>query len=157
MKNDKIEEIVSVLINSTKLDISVWEIKSTIFNSDLNRYFVTKSEDGKTRFEIQITIDDNYQLKSYYNSLYIYNDNLLNGLLLVHADDYSVIKDLHILMYNKYVYPNLPKKLQSKALVDILQGISKQGIRDIRISKIISKEGEPVKSKKSIIKKLLKL
>ena len=105
--------------------------------------YESKSFDGSTTFEIEITLDDKFQYKEYDAPFIIKNPKLVDGLKFIHKTDRSPdseknLRDLKKFIYNTYIKPKLVIKSQSDALDDILASVSDKGaLRDKKIDSII--------------------
>jgi len=134
---EKIDEILSNLIESTKSDDLIWSVES---DGKYKRKLDAKSEDDLTRFEITIEYRlSNGSFKLDDCSLFIRNKTLPNGSYYVSSYDHKVgVENLRDLLMNKYCKGFKPSiKEVEDTLESINMGISKTNYRDNKIDKIL--------------------
>jgi hypothetical protein len=156
-KKEQIQKIVDSLVEGTKDGSVIWKKTNSIFNSETRHQYSTTTEDGKTKFDFEIHLDNNFQPETGRNYIYMYNDDLIDGKIQIPYSKYDGLKTLQVLIYNKWVKATLPTKNESSVLDDILNKIGdKQSRRDRVLDDIlldIPKEKEEPK-KKSIWQRL---
>jgi len=135
-EDEKIKLIVKTLTQSTIDNTIEWILKDSIFNSEKRHNYQYISIDGKTKFEIEIVLNDDLSsLSKWPASLHIRNANLVEGLKIV------ISPDLQLVIYNKYVKPNIVIKKESDTLDIILNGIlDKQYSRDVKIDTLLNND-----------------
>lgn len=149
-----INEILENLKQGTINGEVDWKLTNSTFNSDTCKQFETKSFDGKTRFIVEIDLDEKFNLLKNRTDFHIYNDDLINGRKYLYADKYPSIIPLGEVIYKKYWKPNLPNKDESLTFKNILDNIfSKEHKRDKRINSILGID-EDQDEKKGIIDRL---
>lgn len=138
-----IESIIKSLTQSTNNGSICWRLSNSIFNTDTCKKFETESLDGLTKFTIEIHTDIKFVHNPKDTNLNIFNSNLVDGVKYLNAINVPVIKDLSIVVFNKYALPLIPKKNDEKAFEGILNSLSnKQQIRDDKIESILSDKGK---------------
>lgn len=143
-----INEIAKNLTEGTINDDIEWKISRNLFNSDTQKYFESFSVDAKTKFIVQVYLDNKLKLQSV--NLHIHNENLVDGFKIFLEIDYKEISQLGDVIYKKYIQPNITQKVDDDTYKDILSNMfSKQYKRDQRIDDILE-EGE----EKSIFNRL---
>lgn len=152
-KDPKIEQIVDRLLEGTKKGFTFWTEEKTILTTDTSRRFHHKSNDGLTIFNMEIRLDNQYNLTTslggYY--MYIYNKNLPSGTFQVSSSTYPNLELICIEIYKKCIAPTLPQKNQSKALDEILDGLEDlPDKRDRIIEEILEETTEDENSKKTL-------
>jgi len=136
-----VKEIIENLTEGSISNDIEWKISSNIFNSDTQKYFESFSSDEKTKFVVQIYLDDKLKLSR--TNFYIYNKDLVDGIKMFPSHDISEIEKLGKVIYDKYIKPNLPQKNDDDTYKGILSNIfSKQHKRDQRIDAILSGESK---------------
>ena len=144
-----IKEIIKNLTEGTISGDIEWKLSENIFNSDTQKYFETFSVDKKTKFVVQIYLNDNLKPKEV--NLHIHNQDLENGFQIFFDRDYKEISQLGDVVFEKYMKPLITQKNDNDTYEVILSNIfSKQNKRDRRIDAILqnpsSAADEEVKS-----------
>lgn len=139
MEKDLINQIVSKLYEMTKLDQIIWQLEK---NSKSHYTYQYKTEDGQTKFKIELSIDENLNLYTHDMWwLYIYNKNLSDGNVGVYSGKNQLVTLIVKELYSKYTKPIITSKSQEKELNIILNSLDMQGIRDGKIEKILTDRG----------------
>ena len=135
-EQEKIELIVKTLTKSTIDNAIEWKLKDTIFNSEKRYDYQYISVDGKTKFEIEVSLSDDLSCVSKWSgALFIYNENLIEGRKLVSS---NLSYDLRVSIYNKYIKQNIIIKQESDTLDNILNNISdKHYMRDVKLDTLL--------------------
>ena len=132
-----IKEIIENLTEGTLNNDIEWKLTSSLFNSDTQKYFETLSVDGLTKFTIQIYLKDDFKYRD--SNFHIKNQDLVNGYKILLESEYKEIKELGLVVYEKYIKPTIPQKNEDDTYKSILSNIfSKQHKRDQRIDAILS-------------------
>lgn len=148
-----INEILQNLTQGTINNEIDWKLTSSAFNSDTCKQYETKSFDDKTRFVVEIKLDERFNLLKNRTDFHIYNSDLINGRKYLYSDSCPDIIPLGEIVFKKYLKPNLQVKDESSAFKSILGNIfSKEHKRDQRINSILGIDDED--EKKSFIEKL---
>ena len=147
--SDQIIKIVDSLITGTEDGSVSWIVRNSCFSSETSYYYQTFSNDGVTYFEMEISLEDNLSLRTYPHALWIHNPSLVNGRKQVSESDCSNIKKIQVLIFNKYVKPNLIHKKETSTLDSIFDGMfTKSAIRDKKLNEILNTEDNvPVDTK----------
>lgn len=134
-----IKEIIENLTEGTISNDIEWELSNNLFNSETQKYFETLSVDGLTRFTVQIYLTNDFKYGS--SNFHIKNQDLVNGYKILIESEYKEIKELGLVVYEKYIKPTIPQKNEDDTYKSILSNIfSKQHKRDQRIDAILSDE-----------------
>jgi hypothetical protein len=149
-----IEEIIKNLTEGTISDDIEWKLSESIFNSDTQKYFETFSVDSKTKFVVQIYLNDKLKPKSV--NLHIHNQDLVNGFQIFFDRDYKDISQLGDVVFEKYMKPLITQKNDNDTYEGILSNIfSRQNKRDRRIDSILDEFKSDIENKpKSFLNKL---
>jgi len=132
-----IKEIIENLTEGTLNNDIEWKLTSSLFNSDTQKYFETLSVDGLTKFTVQIYLKDDFKYRD--SNFHIKNQDLVNGYKILLESEYKEIKELGLVVYEKYIKPTIPQKNEDDTYKSILSNIfSKQHKRDQRIDAILS-------------------
>jgi hypothetical protein len=146
-----INEILQNLTHGTINNEVEWKLNNSAFNSDTCKQYETNSSDGKTRFVVEIDLDEKFNLLKNRTDFHIYNSDLINGRKFLYSDRCPDIIPLGEAIFKKYLKSNIQVKDESSALENILGSIfSKEHKRDQRIDSILGIDDE----KKSFIEKL---
>ncbi len=139
---DKIlESIIKNLIQSTIDGEIGWQLAYSIFNSDTCKKFEAKSLDGLTKFTIEVNTDSKFIHKPKDTNLVIFNSSLVDGSKYLDINKNPLIKDLSVIIFNKYIAPSIPNKNDENTLENILDSLSnKQQIRDEKIDSILNEK-----------------
>ena len=141
-----IEEIIKNLTEGTISDDVEWKLSESIFNSDTQKYFETFSVDSKTKFVVQIYLNDKLKPKSV--NLHIHNQDLVNGFQIFFDRDYKDISQLGDVVFEKYMKPLITQKNDNDTYEGILSNIfSRQNKRDRRIDSILLNPSSAVDEK----------
>ncbi len=140
MINDKIKNIIDMLIISTKSGNLQWSESGNKEKRDFHREFYSIGEDGtKYETEVKFIMNSNnstWQLESS-PSLWIKSSKLPNGSFYVYGGTYD-IEDLRKVLKDKYCQDMKPsEKIVEDALESISQGISTIEMRDSKLNKIL--------------------
>lgn len=134
-----IKEIIENLTEGTLNNDIEWKLTSSLFNSDTQKYFETLSVDGLTKFTVQIYLKDDFKYRD--SNFHIKNQDLVNGYKILLESEYKEIKELGLVVYEKYIKPTIPQKNEDDTYKSILSNIfSKQHKRDQLIDAILSDE-----------------
>ena len=147
-KDKKIERILDSLVNGTANNSVEWSLQKNCFSNDTTHTYESLSTDGTTKFQMEISLNDDYTLKSSTNGFFIFHKDLVDGRKYLSSNEHSSpLGNLKNLLYNKYIKPNLIIKNESNILDDILNNIgNKQTKRDKIIEDILYDTEEiPVK------------
>ena len=153
-----IKEIIENLTEGTINNTIEWKLSNNIFNSDTQKYFETLSVDGLTMFTVQIYLTNDFKYRD--SNFHIKNQDLVNGYKILLESEHKEIKDLGLVVYEKYIKPTIPQKNEDDTYKSILSNIfSKQHKRDQRIDAILSDEISTTETKsddkpKSILDRL---
>lgn len=146
-----IKEIIENLTEGTKNNDIEWKLSNNLFNSDTQKYFETLSVDELTRFTVQIYMTNDFKYS--FSNFHIKNQDLVNGHRILFESEYKEIKELGLVVYEKYIKPTIPQKNEDDTYKSILSNIfSKQHKRDQRIDAILGDTSE--EKPKSILNKL---
>jgi hypothetical protein len=140
MINDKVKNIIEMLIKSTESGSLQWVECGNKDKRDYQREFYAIAEDG-TRYETEVkfsmTSKGSWQMESN-PSLWIKSDKLPNGSFYVYGGEYDV-KLLRETLISKYCSDMKPsEKVVEDALDSISQGISIVEMRDSKLDKILN-------------------
>jgi hypothetical protein len=141
MINDKVKNIVDMLIKSTESGNLQWIECGDKSKRDFQREFYCIGEDG-TRYEtdVKYTMNSNngtWQIESN-PSLWIKSNKLPNGSFYVYGGTYD-LKGLREVLKKKYCSDLSPsEKVVEDALDSISQGISIAEMRDSKLNKILN-------------------
>lgn len=136
MKKELIDQIVSRLYEMTKLKEIIWSLEKKYHPHYTYTYL---SEDGETKFRIELSVDENNKLYSHEMwFLYIYNKNLSEGQLYVYSRNNHQVNKLVVELFNQYTLPNLISVNQEIELNMILNSLDKRGMRNNKIEKILT-------------------
>lgn len=152
-----IKEIIENLTEGTINNAIEWKLSNNIFNSETQKYFETLSVDGLTKFTVQIYLTNDFKYRE--SNFHIKNQDLVNGYKILLESQHKEIKELALVVYEKYIKPTIPQKNEDDTYKSILSNIfSKQHKRDQRIDAIlsddISTETKSDDKSKSILDKL---
>jgi hypothetical protein len=156
-KNEKVQKIVDRLIIGTTDGSVIWNKTNSIFNSETRHQYSTTTEDGETKFDFEIHLDNNLNPSSSWGYIYMYNKDLVDGKIQISGSVYNGVDKLQLLIYNKWVKATLPTKNESIALDSILTKIGDRQTRRDNILDDILGEVEPkeeITPKKSIWERL---
>lgn len=132
-----IKEIIENLTEGTINNDIEWKLSNNLFNSDTQKYFETLSVDGLTRFTVQIYLTNDFKYRD--SNFHIKNQDLVNGCKILLESEHKEIKELGLVVYEKYIKPTIPQKNEDDTYKSILSNIfSKQHKRDQRIDAILS-------------------
>lgn len=132
-----IKEIIENLTEGTINNDIEWKLSNNLFNSDTQKYFETLSVDGLTRFTVQIYLTNDFKYRD--SNFHIKNQDLVNGYKILLESEHKEIKELGLVVYEKYIKPTIPQKNEDDTYKSILSNIfSKQHKRDQRIDAILS-------------------
>lgn len=135
----QIKLIVDYLIDSTLNNVLKWTKSNFIFNSDTRMKYEAFSDDGKTKFEVTLKLNDDFTLSSTSELFTIANDNIIDKRKYISVRDVPNLKKLEKLIYDINVKPNIIIKNQSLVYDNILKSISKEHVRDMKLDKILKK------------------
>jgi hypothetical protein len=133
---DEISNIVKMLIDATSQNLLIWEIAS---EKDSEVCLKSIGED-KTIFTVTLKysfIKDDYQFEKD-PSLWLYNDDLPNGIMLLYGGTYTDVVILRDMLKEKYC-PDFkpPTEALQKKLISICGNISKELHRDNKLKEIL--------------------
>ena len=155
-KDIKIEKIINLLLKGTANDSIEWNISNSMFNTTTIHKYESYSIDKKTKFQIEIMLNDDFSLclSSILGGLTIFNKNLVDGKKYIVGSTYDLeLNQIKKLIYNKYIKNTLPSINDSIVLDSILQNIgSLESKRDDILNSIL--DDIPKESKKTIWEKL---
>ena len=155
-KDIKIEKIINLLLKGTANDSIEWNISNSMFNTTTIHKYESYSIDKKTKFQIEIMLNDDFSLclSSILGDLTIFNKNLVDGKKYIVGSTYDLeLNQIKKLIYNKYIKNTLPSINDSIVLDSILQNIgSLESKRDDILNSIL--DDIPKESKKTIWEKL---
>lgn len=138
MTKEIIAKIIDSLYEGTKDGAVSWQLRRSMFNSETRNHMHTFSIDNKTEFRIEIRLDDNLTL-SPGELLSIHNESITDGVKYITHYENPTLKDLELLIYDKYVRPNVKLKNDVLLYEDILNNIgNKEYIRDKKLESILS-------------------
>ena len=144
MNNELINSIIKNLTIATKDDILEWRLTNSSFNNDTSKRFEALSEDGLTRFQVILDIDNQQCALTSDLKLIFFNEGLVDGSKYANSDRYATINGLAQEIFDKYVKPNILVKNEANVLENILGSItSKQYVRDRKIDDILNTEKNP--------------
>lgn len=147
-ENKKIEKIVEYLFDNTVDNTIQWKLSNSIFNNEFE--YGMEAIVDETVFSIFIILNRDGSLQNG-SSIFISNKDIISGRRQVSSLQFNKIRNLEILIYDKYVKPNI--KVQSTSVYDdIINSLGKDHIRNEKIEKILDDE----KKSKSIFEKLFK-
>jgi len=147
---EKIEKILTELINSTKSNAIEWKLRDTCFNSTRTHHYHCFSLDNQTSFEVEISLNESLTEIGYNNCLWIKNKNLVDGRKQVPSN--SLTKELDTLIYEKYIKPIIVHQFKDEPILDYIldQIVTTQTARDSKISKLLDETDN------NILKKLFR-
>jgi hypothetical protein len=155
---DKIEKILSQLVESTQCGALEWTLRDTCFNSETRHHYQSKSIDEKTSFEIEISLTAKLDAIGYRSPLWIRNESFSDGRKYVQSNPKTM--QLEDLIFEKYIRPSIRIKIKEEEVLDeILTGIGDlQYVRDKKLNQILeSDEKEKEKEKdNNFFKKIFK-
>lgn len=132
-----IKEIIENLTEGTINNAIEWKLSNNLFNSETQKYFETLSVNGLTRFTVQIYLTNDFKYSQ--SNFHIKNQDLVNGYKILLESEHKEIKELGLVVYEKYIKPTIPQKNEDDTYKSILSNIfSKQHKRDQRIDAILS-------------------
>lgn len=150
MISNRIEDIISMLIESTNSGDLVWDIKNKMTHSGIypqynnERTLVAVSEDGLSEFEMQIKFslqNDKWVIESSCG-LWIRNKELPNGqMYLVSATYPSIIKLRDFLKEKLCSDLNPSIEVVEDRLSEIYKGISLSNFRNNILGKVFDGKG----------------
>lgn len=128
------KQIIDQLIRNTKDGSVVWNLTQSIFNSETSHRYHSLSIDRKTKFDIEISLDRDMNV-GYCGGLNVENHGLVNG----HINISDGVKELHHIIYDKYIKPKLVIKDEKTILSLIVDNMGdKESVRDNKIDKILN-------------------
>ena len=150
MTKEIIVKILDSLYDGTKENAVNWTLRNSMFNSESRHSMHSFSIDNKTEFRLDIRLDDNLVFVPG-ELLSIHNESLTDGVNYISRYENPVLKDLELLIYEKYIRPNVILKNDTLLYEDILKNIgNREYIRDKKIDSIL---GEEVKEEVKEVKK----
>ena len=137
MEKELLTEIIERLYQMTKAGSITWvRNKNTRTHYNYSAY----SDDTLTKFNLEISLDDEQKLNSHNLWwIFIYNSNLIDGSIGVYSGKIPTVNDIVQEIYQQYIVPSLKPigQHQELALNNILNSLDKEGVRDNRIQKIL--------------------
>jgi hypothetical protein len=144
MNEEKIEQIIKQLIESTKSGALVWKPRDSFLNSESRHHFHSFSIDNQTEFQLEISLNENLIGIRYHNYLVIKNKLLVDGQKIILSN--IITKELENVVYDKFLKPNIIVKQQDSIFDNILNSISdKQYMRDHKLRQLLDTKEEPNK------------
>jgi hypothetical protein len=135
---DYTKEIIETLIENTKSNIIDWIPCQNLFSSDTKHHFKYHSEDGKTKFQIEIQIEVKSSTIKNGSCLTIRNDNIIDKCIFIHGYGNTQVLKLAELIFNSKIKPTLLIKNQDLVFDDILNSLgTKSSRRDKKIDEIL--------------------
>lgn len=149
MTKEIIVKIIDSLYDGTKNDAVNWKLKKSMFNSETRHLMHSFSIDNKTEFRMDIRLDENLSFVPG-ELLSICNESITDGVKYISSYDNPELKKLELLIFDKYINPNIQLKNDDLLYEDILNNIgNKEYIRDKKLESILGEEKiEEVKKKK---------
>jgi len=160
-KEEKINNILVALKESTECGATEWKTKDSCFNSEKTHNYRAYSIDKETHFDIEISLNENLSgLRSSGNAIWIYNAGLIDGKKYIASND--ITKQIENLVYLKYVKPNIISKAEDDILDRVLNSIGdKSYMRDKKLKDILEDDNQQddktqEKEEESFLKRLFK-
>ena len=153
-----IDKLLLSILENTKNGTVTWNRTNSMFNTEKSHQYKSELNDG-SKLVLTIELDDLLRF-NYCSILDIINPNLVEGHLYIHSSKYANVTEIAKSVYDMYIKKTIVSKLrpQEDVLSDIMSSISKEQIRDERISTIIDEPITEIKiEKESIYNKLRKL
>jgi hypothetical protein len=158
-KDPKVESILKSIITGTKNGSVDWSLQNTCFNSETSHTYESYSIDKKTKFQMEVSLEKDFTLKSSTSGLFIFNENLVDGRTYLSSDYNEYLKSIKEILYENYIKPNITRKNESDVFDSILLNIgNRQMKRDFLLDEILSEpevkvepKSEPVEEKKKSI------
>jgi hypothetical protein len=149
-KKEQIQKIIDRLVEGTDNGSVIWKLSTSCFNSETTHKYSTTTEDGKTTFNFEIHLNQNFQPDTSWCYLYMYNSDLIDGKIQIAHSDYKDLDKLQFIIYNKWIKSTLTIKNENKVLDDIVITIGdKQKRRDRVLDEILGENTSPIQEKKS--------
>lgn len=137
MTKEIIVKIVDSLYETTNDNSLNWKLKNSMFNSEKRHCMHSFSIDNKTEFTIDIRLDDDLNIKTG-ELLSIHNKSIIDGVKYISCYDNKKVKDLELLIFEKYIRPNIIINNNTLIYEDILNSIgNKEYIRDKKLESIL--------------------
>jgi len=160
-KEEKINNILVALKESTECGATEWKLRDSCFNSEKNHHYRAYSIDKETHFDIEISLNENLSgLRSGGNAIWLYNNGLVDGKKYISSND--ITKQIENLVYLKYVKPNIVSKAEDDTLDRVLNSIGdKSYMRDKKLKDILDGDNQQddkpqEKEEESFLKRLFK-
>jgi len=136
-KEEKINNILIALKESTECGATEWKLRESCFNSEKTHNYRAYSIDKETHFDIEISLNETLSgLRSFGNAIWIYNTGLIDGKKYISSND--ITKQIENLVYLKYIKPNTVSKAEDDTLDRVLNSIGdKSYMRDKKLKDIL--------------------
>jgi hypothetical protein len=153
MTKEIIVKIIDSLYEGTKDGAVNWQLRKSMFNSETRNLMHSFSIDNKTEFRIEIRLDDNLTF-SPGELLSIYNESITDGVKYISHYENPTLKDLELLIYYKYIRPNIKSRNDVLIYEDILKNIGdREYIRDKKLNSILGETEIKEEVKEEVKKK----